>query len=565
MKFKFLNSKVLFLYFLLSTFYILLSNSVSADFLNQTSIFNVNPQYEYLGRDKVGAALRKISERAYWYVSDDYWAGISEPEKNLFLQKLDELALEFDNRVYPLQTQFWGSEANPGIDNDPKVVVLITKLIDQAGGYFDSVHLYRKNQAAESNEREMVFINSSSVVSGRAKIFLAHEFQHLIGFQQKDILRNETEDVWLNEARAEYAPRLLGYDNVFDTSNIRRRIFAFQQNPSDPLAEWKNESADYGAVALFMYYLVDNYGDKILLDTLRSGKIGIESLNEFFVLNGFTESFSDVFSNWTMANVLNDSSINQKYAYKSEHLSNFRISPTQSFAVSGAGISLAVSNSVKDWQPYWYEFNTPVSSGDSLNLRVDFSGEAGTKFRIPYVAFKINGQKEVGLLPLSGTNGTLFLKNFGSEIYKVVLIPADHSKTSGFTENDPAATFNFKVQLTQKFEEIKPAPSPALSSEISIQILLGQIEALQNQISQLRQETDVINRDLFVGSRGDDVKWLQEFLISQDVYPEARITGYFGALTKSAVIRFQQKYGISPQIGYVGPKTKAKIKEITNE
>lgn len=549
----------------LFTFYFLLSNSVSADFLNQASVFSVNPDYEYLGRNRVSAALRKVSDKAYWYVSDDYWAGVSEPEKNLFLQKLEELALEFDNRIYPLQTQFWGSEANPGIDNDPKVTVFITKLIDQAGGYFDSAHLYRRNQAVESNEREMVFINSSSVMTGRAKIFLAHEFQHLIAFQQKDILRNENEDVWLNEARAEYAPRLLGYDDVFDASNIRRRIFAFQQNPSEPLAEWKNESPDYGAVALFMYYLVDNYGDKILLDTLRSGKAGIESFNEFMLLNGFTESFSDVFSNWTIANILNDSSVAPKYAYKSNHLSSFRISPSQSFVVSGAGISLAVSNSAKDWQPYWYEFNTPVSSGGSLNLRIDFSADPGTKFRVPYVAFKINGQKETGFIPISGQSGAFYFKNFGSEIYKIILIPANHSKTADFTENDPAASFNFKAQLTSEFQEITPMPSPQLSSEISIQSLLDQILALQKQINQLQKSTSSgfsLIRDLSVGSQGDDVRRLQNFLADEGVYPEARITGYFGALTKSAVIRFQQKYGISPQIGYVGQKTRAKIQDI---
>ena len=50
-----------------------------------------------------------------------------------------------------------------------------------------------------------------------------------------------------------------------------------------------------------------------------------------------------------------------------------------------------------------------------------------------------------------------------------------------------------------------------------------------------------------------------DFLAKESVYPEARITGYFGNLTKNASIRFQKKYGISPQIGYVGAKTRTKI------
>ena len=567
MKFRHLNSKTISFVVLYSIFYILYSGSASADFLNQTVIFNLNPQYEYLSRTKVSATLRKISSNAYWYVSDDFWAGVFEPEKNLFLEKLDELALEFDNRIYPIERGFWGTESNPGVDNDPKITVLITKLIDQAGGYFDTTHLYKKTEAPESNEREMFFINSSSVISDRAKVFLAHEFQHLIGFYQKEILKNITEDVWLNETRAEYAPRLLGYDDVFDTSNIRRRIFAFQQNQSDPLAEWKNESSDYGAVTLFMYYLVDNYGAQILVDSQKSAKSGIGSINEALRQNLFSQTFSDVFSDWTIANILNDSSVDQKYAYKSGHLSNFRVSPTQSYTISGIGTIFSVSNQSKDWQPHWYEFNTLVGSSTGLNLKVDFSADMETNFRVPFIAFKINGQKEISFLPLNGTSATFFFKNFGSEIYKIVLIPANHSKTSKFTENDPVVSFNLKVQLTSEFEELNAStPLPQISPATSIQDLLDKISALQNQIKQLQKSTISISltRDLSIGSKGDDVGQLQKFLINQGVYPEARISGYFGPLTKNAVIRFQKKYEIFPQIGYVGPKTRNKILELAD-
>jgi len=561
--------KLFCLFAFFSLFGFLISGSVQADNLNQRAIFSINSEYEYLGRSNVPATLRKISDRAYWYVSDDYWNEISEPQRNSFLQKLNELAQEFDGRIYPVETNFWGPEPNPGIDNDPKITVFITRLVDYAGGYFDSSHLYRKAQIPESNEREMIFLNSISLINGRAKIFLAHEFQHLIALQQKDILRNATEDIWLNETRAEYAPRLLGYDDIYGASNIRRRVLAFQQNPSDPLGEWKNQSSDYGAVTLFMYYLVDNYGDRILLDTLKSDKTGIESFNEFLLLNNFTENFSDIFSNWTVTNVLNDETVNQKFVYKSENLDGFRISSNQSYGISGIDDIISISGSVKDWQPVWYEFSTPVNSGAGLNLKIEFSADSGTNFRIPYIAYKINGQKDFGFIALDGSSGSSFLKNFGSEIYKVVLIPANHSKISGFTEDDPASSFNLKVQLTAEFQEVSPLPAPQPpSAALSIQDLLDQIAVLQSQIARLKQEAvtqsepppvDVLSRNLFIGSAGDDVRWLQDFLIKEGVYPEARITGYFGALTRNAVIRFQKKYGISPQIGYVGAKTRTKI------
>ena len=73
---------------------------------------------------------------------------------------------------------------------------------------------------------------------------------------------------------------------------------------------------------------------------------------------------------------------------------------------------------------------------------------------------------------------------------------------------------------------------------------------------------------LSVGSTGDDVTALQNFLKAQgaDIYPEGRVTGYFGLLTKKAVQRFQTKYGIAdegdPGYGFVGPKTRAKINSL---
>lgn len=73
---------------------------------------------------------------------------------------------------------------------------------------------------------------------------------------------------------------------------------------------------------------------------------------------------------------------------------------------------------------------------------------------------------------------------------------------------------------------------------------------------------------LMVGSEGNDVRRIQQMLVDEGVYPEAKITGYFGALTKAAVQRFQEKYGIAgpgiPGYGDVGPATRAKLNEITS-
>jgi peptidoglycan hydrolase-like protein with peptidoglycan-binding domain len=64
---------------------------------------------------------------------------------------------------------------------------------------------------------------------------------------------------------------------------------------------------------------------------------------------------------------------------------------------------------------------------------------------------------------------------------------------------------------------------------------------------------------LRVGSRGTQVTQLQNFLsTSPAIYPEALVTGYFGSLTKAAVIRFQNANQLVAD-GIVGPITRARI------
>ena len=90
---------------------------------------------------------------------------------------------------------------------------------------------------------------------------------------------------------------------------------------------------------------------------------------------------------------------------------------------------------------------------------------------------------------------------------------------------------------------------------------MAQIAALKGVPSLPQQASPVagIARTLAFGTKGSDVTLLQAFLAEdQSVYPEGKITGYFGRLTSAAVKRFQKKHGID-QVGIVGPKTRAKL------
>ena len=130
--------------------------------------------------------------------------------------------------------------------------------------------------------------------------------------------------------------------------------------------------------------------------------------------------------------------------------------------------------------------------------------------------------------------------------------------------------FAFFIPLTSY------AVSPQATSTPTIAELVQQIQALQSQIAQLTAELTATKNDVAVikeelrltktlkfGMTDGEVKKLQEFLSTMpDIYPEGLVTGYFGALTEKAVKKWQEKNEIE-SIGVVGPKTRAKLSEVT--
>jgi|GEM_PF-2484806 len=71
--------------------------------------------------------------------------------------------------------------------------------------------------------------------------------------------------------------------------------------------------------------------------------------------------------------------------------------------------------------------------------------------------------------------------------------------------------------------------------------------------------------NLWIGIRGADVTWLQNYLIAKATGSAALSlatvgsTGYFGSLTKAALAEFQSTHNIAPAFGYFGGKTRAAI------
>jgi peptidoglycan hydrolase-like protein with peptidoglycan-binding domain len=119
------------------------------------------------------------------------------------------------------------------------------------------------------------------------------------------------------------------------------------------------------------------------------------------------------------------------------------------------------------------------------------------------------------------------------------------------------------------------APAPAAAQTAAE--LQALIASLQQQIAALTAQLGGSNtgsggttfnftRDLTLGSTGEDVRQLQQFLNSKGFSVAASGAGspgmestYFGNLTKSALAAFQAANGINPPVGYFGPITRSAI------
>lgn len=441
--------KIFFCFFVVSGFFVLSgANSLAlAVNIGEKTNFFVDSAYDATSREQVSATLKTIGQRGYFYVEDDWWNTLTTAKQSSIDSALVSLSRELDQTIYPKMTSVFGSEWNPGIDNDPRLTILITKTMDEAGGYFSYTNEYLKSQFANSNEREMIYLNGLFADSPRNASFVAHEFQHLITFYQKQKLHNIDEDTWLNEARSEYSSTLLGYDNTYSGSNLEKRVKVFLSKPSDSLVEWRNELGDYGVVNLFMQYLVDHYGEKILTLTTQSDKAGIASINYALQAMGYSETFDDVFTRWAIADFMNNCALDSQksYCYINPNLNytNLHVDPTSGNTLGQGSLELATW--LKDWSPRWYKIDSGINQARPLQIKFEGFGSL-SNFKVPYILKTDSNLYEIHLMSVdSDQKGSLLFSDFGSRIKSIILMPINMYKRENFSSNEPNTPFSLRL------------------------------------------------------------------------------------------------------------------------
>lgn len=559
--FDFKRYKSIFILSAIAIIFLFVGATAEAANVGDIVNFNVDKSFDASGRSQVSATLIQVNSKLYFYVEKSWWDSQSQDKQTVILADLNNLSDEFSNNIYPKLTSLFGSEWSPGIDKDGRISILFESMNSTEGGYFREADEYEKLQLPTSNEREMLYLSVSDIDNPDVKVVLGHEFMHLIAFNQKNKIFGVEDDVWLNEARADYSSTVLGYDATYNGSNLQQRVKDFVENPSDSITDWNNTKYDYASVNLFTNYLVDHYGINILSDSLKLKSIGVQSITDALEKNGAKQNFSDVFTNWTITLTINDCSQNFEYCYKNPNLNSLRINPTLIFLPLAGDSSLSATNVTKNWAGSWQKI-----IGGSGNLKLSFSSLVGLNFKVPYVVSDKNNKYTVNFLQLDKNGkGEVNIQDFGTQYKSLIIIPSLQAKMSGFEGMDLLYPYTFTVSIVGKDQG---------ADQILIQKLLAQIDSLKAQIAAIQLKNgslpgsqltcSQINSNLYIGMSNDNnVKCLQSFLKNQgaNIYPEGLITGNFGNLTKMAVMKFQEKYEIS-QTGFVGPLTRAKINQI---
>jgi hypothetical protein len=294
------------------------------------------------------------------------WVEVDQPYSR------DDLARSIDRfseEVYPAQVEFFGREANPGIDNDPRLHILhTTRTGSGVAGYYSSADQYSNLANPFSNEKEMFYINLSWLNGLRNyeayETVLAHEFQHMIHWAN-----DRNEETWINEGLSEFAQEVVGYppDTVF------ARTFA--NRPDTQLNTWNESTGDnaehYGSSYLFTHYFAQRFGPDVTRLLVAQPANGTEGVSEALAEAGLDETFETLFADWVVANYVDDPNalgMDGVYGYRDFMQAPPRLDKTFD--------RVPISKQQSTVNNYATDYILLETAGD---ITIDFAGQASTQ------------------------------------------------------------------------------------------------------------------------------------------------------------------------------------------
>ena len=333
---------------------------------------------------QVPSTCRGVGMHCYVFVADDQW------EVNMDQADVAEVLYRFntstpgtpDKGIFTMDVDLFGPTPDE-LDEDPRIYIFYSALGSYGGsifdGYFDPLNELTEEEAqlhgGHSNEVEMFYMSCYPVnpTAPSTLSVLAHEFQHMIHWNMD---RNEVS--WVDEGCAELAMLFYGVPDP---------ITGFPNNPDNSLVEWDQEWADYVKSYLFTLYFYEQYAGEEGVTALVAEPLNSISGYEATLDDlGFPIGFDDIFTGWTAANLLDDTTIgNGEYGYYAEELPSFYSKWHAGYPVTKK------SGSTQHWACDYQRFSDP---GD-LSRAFYFDGADDAEFRAKMVLKGDGVQTEV--------------------------------------------------------------------------------------------------------------------------------------------------------------------------
>ncbi|SEA71946.1 Immune inhibitor A peptidase M6 [Thalassobacillus cyri] len=273
--------------------------------------------------------LRSVGENVEIWVANDlsFPDGDPRPAHVVTQEQVDKLTAEFDNNIYPTDTEFFGTPDSHDGSNSlleelgyvpegyydgegDKIVMLVDNIKDDnfndptypffvAGFYWSTLEMYM--------DRNIITIDTNNWEERLESTFYGttiHELQHLI---HDDNDSDETS--WLNEGMSTFSEYLGGYG--MDAGSINFLL----DHPENSLINWDEHRtastgpetiADYGLVQLFTLYSYEQFGQEFIRALAKSEDNSIESFNNVLKKFGYNTSFTEVYQNFSTALTIDD-------------------------------------------------------------------------------------------------------------------------------------------------------------------------------------------------------------------------------------------------------------------
>ena len=369
--------------------------------------------------------VRGKTDRGYVVVRDLEWnVSIDQEDVDSILQRWENASIgPFPEMgIYEIDSLAFG-EPPDELDDDPRIYLLWFDFAISADGFFFWFDQYPEGTYPDyhSNECEVLYLNTTSQGGPGGEYMnavTAHEFEHMIHWKY-----DENESSWVDEGMAELGMWLYGNPD---------NISAFNSNPDNSLVVWDGNWADYIKTYLWTLYFYERYGGlETVYAVVHEPSNSTAGYDEILDDYGYAEDFRDAFADWTVANFLDDTTIEDgRYGYEGDDLPAFSVAGTYStYPVEDE------TRTVSNWAADYYRFEDIQADG----LTLGFDGSDTNWFAVWALHIPAAGQTQVNRMALDSASqsGELTVSGITGPGDEVILVAASASSTGG-----PSYTFS---------------------------------------------------------------------------------------------------------------------------